>query len=97
MDVLKYTTLDDKTHVIGAGEYTVCGEAIPFGNGYVTDAPKKLCADCKARTKDTDEFGVLRSENEPTAEPLEEVTSDGTKDTAPSSTSKATKSASPKA
>ena len=70
MDVLKFTVLDDTTHVIGPGEYTVCGQAIPFGNGYVTDAPKKLCSDCKSRTKDTDEFGVSRAENEPAPEPL---------------------------
>lgn len=61
MDVLKFTVLDDTTHVIGPGEYTVCGQPIPFGNGYTTDAPKKLCGDCKSRTKDTDEFGVAQS------------------------------------
>lgn len=60
MDVLKFTVLDDSTHVIGPGEYTVCGIAIPFGNGYSTDVPKKLCSDCKARIKDTDEFGATK-------------------------------------
>ena len=99
MDVLKFTVLDDTTHVIGPGEYTVCGQAIPFGNGYVTDAPKKLCAECKSKTKDTDEFGVDRSENEPAPEPLvmvepveDEPAPKATKDTAPSATAKATKS-----
>lgn len=67
MDVLKFTVLDDTTHVIGAGEYTVCGLAIPYGNGYVTDEPKKLCGDCKSRIKDTDEFGVARSVQEEAA------------------------------
>ena len=100
MDTLKFTTIDDKAHVIGPGEYTVCGEAIPFGNGYTNDQPKKLCADCKAKTKDTEEFGVLRADNEPEPEPLvpeEAPVEDGpapkaTKDTAPSATAKATKS-----
>ena len=93
MDTLKFTTIDDKAHVIGPGEYTVCGEAIPFGNGYTNDQPKKLCADCKAKSKDTDEFGVLRAGNEPEPEPLvEDEPVKATKDTADTgSTTKATK------
>jgi hypothetical protein len=58
MDRLKFTVLDDASHIIGPGEYTVCGLAIPFGNGYATDQPKKVCPDCRKRAKETDEFGV---------------------------------------
>jgi hypothetical protein len=61
MDLLKFVALDDTTHVIGPGEYTVCGIVIPQGETYTTDQPKKLCADCKARIKDTDEFGVTKT------------------------------------
>ena len=62
MDLLKYVVLDDTTHVIGPGEYTVCGLVIPQGGTWSTDAPKKLCGECAKRTKDTDEFGVNRTE-----------------------------------
>ncbi len=71
MDLLKFTVLDDTTHAIGPGEYTACGLVIPQGGEYTTDQPKKLCSDCKARTKDTDEFGVSRTvQDEAAPEPL---------------------------
>lgn len=66
---LKFTVLDDTTHVIGFGEHTACGEPIPHGNGYTADQPKKLCPDCKARIKGTDEYGVLKDQVEAAAEP----------------------------
>ena len=75
MDLLKFVTLDDKTHAIGPGEYTVCGLVIPQGETYVTEQPAKgMCSECKSRIKGTDEFGVLRSVQEEAApEPLNDT------------------------
>ena len=104
MELVKYTTLDDTTHIIGPSEYTACGLVIPHGNGWVNDQPKKLCSACKSRAKDTQEFGVLQDEAEAetpvvgTPDPEPTDTEDApaeekaTKDTATSATAKATKS-----
>jgi hypothetical protein len=46
----KYTELEGGWHAIGAGEYTVCGIAIPFGNGYSL-LPDKAKAHCGPDTK----------------------------------------------
>lgn len=74
MDRAKFTVLDDTPHVIGEDETTVCGLPVPFGNGYVTDRPAKVCAECAEKAlgetptgkpKDTDETPLYPSEPEP--------------------------------
>jgi hypothetical protein len=66
---LKFVTLDDKTHVIGFSEHTACGLPIPMGETYTFDEPKSLCSQCQKLTDGSDEYGVLKSVIEGTAEP----------------------------
>lgn len=52
----QYVTLpDDKTaHIIGDGQRTRCGEALPYNSDWTRDEPEKVCAKCrKAQDADT--------------------------------------------
>lgn len=59
-----YTVLDETSHVIDIEEHTFCGLEIPHGNGWVSERPAKVCAECAEKAlgetptgkpKDTDE------------------------------------------
>ena len=59
----QYVTLpEDKTaHIIGDGQRTVCGEALPYASAWDTEEPDKVCSKCAKRAK---------AESEPADEPL---------------------------
>lgn len=41
-----FTVLDETSHVIDIEEHTFCGLPIPHGNGWVSERPAKVCAEC---------------------------------------------------